>query len=139
MGSADAGNELIFAKRQGLCKIRAEQGNFASGAVGRQGDTGGQHGRKSYDVVPPERAFDFGQVGFAEVVSIAGRPEIDAANLHIERVFLRRHQQVGTQAAQLAINLVANVGGDGNHGGRHSHAQHDGDCGQHLAPLLSPE
>ena len=89
-----------------------------------------QHGRKASDVVMPEGTLDLRQVGFIEKGAIARRFQVDAANFHVQRVFLRSDEQVGADRAQLAINFVADVGGDSNHGRSHSHAQSDGCASQ---------
>ena len=87
----------------------------------------------------PESAFDFRQVGFVQESAIARRLQVDAANFHVQRIFLRSYQKVCADGAQLAINLVANIGGDRNHRRSHGHAQRDGRARQQFAPLLPPE
>ena len=42
-------------------------------------------------------------------------------------------------SAQLAADLVADIGGDGDHGGGYTHTEHDGYSSQQFSPLLPPE
>ena len=65
-------------------------------------------------------AFDFGQVRFAEKRAISRRLEIYPANFHVERIFLRSYDQVGANGAQFTVDLVADIGGDGDHRGGHT-------------------
>ena len=83
--------------------------------------------------------FDLGQVGFAEEGAVARRLQVHSADFDVERIFLRSDDQVGADGAQFAIDLVADVGGDGDHGRRHGHAQRDSGAGEQFAPLLPPE
>ncbi len=136
MRGANSGNEILLSKYNVPGEIRPQQGHIPCSA---KRDAGGQHGSKTHDVVAPEHAFDFGQVGFVQVSAVAGRLQVDAANLDVQRVFLGSDDQVGAVGAQLAADLVADIGGHGDHGGGHSHAQHDGNSGQQLAALLPPE
>src|SRR5258708_16908099 len=98
-----------------------------------------KNGSEGGYVVVPERSLDFWQVSFVKESAIGGRLEIDSANLKIERVFLWSDYEVGADAAQFAINLVADVGGDRNHSRRYRYAQGDGRARQQLAPLLPPK
>ena len=136
MGSANSGDKILRSKYYVAGKIRTQQGHILCSA---KRDAGRQHGSKAHDIVAPEHAFDFGQVGFVQVSAVAGRLQIDAADLDVQRVFLRGDDQVGAVGAQLAADLVADIGGHGDHGRRHAHAQHDGHSGQQLAALLPPE
>ena len=79
------------------------------------------------------------QVGFVEVAAAAGRLEIDAADLDIDGVFLRSHEQVRAIAAQFAVDLVPDIGGHGNHRSRHRDAEGNGNPGEQLAPPLATE
>ena len=79
------------------------------------------------------------QVGFVEERPITRRLQIDPANFHVERIFLRSHNQVGANGAEFAIDLVADVGSHRNHGGGNGDAQRNGGSSQEFAPLLSPE
>jgi len=45
----------------------------------------------------------FGQVRFVEKGAIAWRLQIDAADFHVQRVFLRRDNEVSAVTAELAI------------------------------------
>src|SRR5215831_10373464 len=87
----------------------------------------------------PERAADLGQVGFVKVSPVAGRFQIYSADLQVQRIFLRRDDQVRAISAQFAADLVANVGSDRDHGGRNAHSQSDRDASQQLAPFLPAE
>ena len=87
----------------------------------------------------PERASNFRQVGFVEVSAVAWRLEIYAADLNVESIFLRSNQQIRAIGAQFAADLVADVGGDGDHGSGNAHAQGDRNAGQQLAAFLPPE
>ena len=97
-----------------------------------------QKGRESQNVVPPKNAFDLGQIGFVQI----SRPRsihIHAAHAHAERIFHRPHDDVGAEGAQLAIELVADVGRHGDHGGGHGHPQGDRDSGEQLGAALAVE
>src|ERR1700722_19453419 len=85
----------------------------------------------------PESALDFRQVGLVEESPVAWRLQTNAANFNIQRVFLGSYQQVRTNGAQLAINLVANISGHRNHRRCHRNAKRDGCSGQQFAPLLA--
>src|SRR5580704_3466580 len=87
----------------------------------------------------PKRTSDSRQVGLVEVCAIAWRLEIHAIDLNVKSIFLRSYDQVRAIAAELAADLVANVGGDGDHGGGNTDAESDRDAGQQLAPFLPPE
>ena len=52
---------------------------------------------------------------------------------------MRGDDQIGADGPQFAVDLVADVGGYGNHCCRHGHAQRDGGSRQQFAPLLAPE
>ncbi len=139
MRRSHPGRELFFAKRNLLREVSAEQGEIFRLTVALQRNVHRQHRRKSGDVVVPESALDFRQVGFVQESAIARRLQVDAANFHVQRIFLGSDQQVRADGAQFAINLVANIGGDRNHRRRHGHAKRDGRAGQQFAPLLAPE
>ena len=47
--------------------------------------------------------------------------------------------QVRAVGAQFAVDLVADIGGDGDHRGGNGHAESDGDTGEQLAPRLAAE
>ena len=79
----------------------------------------------------------FGQVGFVEKRAVARRLQVDAAYFHIERVFLRSDDEIRAVAAQFAVDLVADVGGDGDHGGRDRYAQRDRNPREQLAARLA--
>ncbi len=98
-----------------------------------------QQGRKTQNIISPERSFDFGEVCFAEKSSIAGRLEVDPADFHIQGVRLRSNDQVGAIAAQLAVDFVSDVSGHCNHGRRHRDPQRNGDSGEQFAALLPPK
>ena len=98
-----------------------------------------QHGRKADNIVVPESAVNFRQVGFVQKRAIARRLQVNAADFHIERVFLRRDDQIRAVAAQFAVDLVADVGGDGDHSRRDRNAQRDGNARQQFAPRLPAE
>ncbi len=85
----------------------------------------------------PERPTNFRKVCFVEKRAVARRLQVDAANLHVQRVFLGSDEYVGANGAQLAVNLVTNVGGDRDHCRGHSHAQRDGHRSQQFPPLLA--
>src|SRR5208282_1026303 len=93
-----------------------------------QGSIGGhrQKGRESHDVVPPERAFDGGQIGFVQVSAIGGRLQVHTADLDVEGVSVGINDDVGAKGAQLTVDLVTDVGGDRDHGRGHRYAQGDG-------------
>src|SRR5580704_16684360 len=105
----------------------------------RQGYIDRQHGRKTHDVIAPEHAFDLGQVGFVEVTAIAGRLQVYATDIDVQRVFLRSDNQVGAVGAQFTADLVVNVGRDRDHRSRNADSEHDGYSGQEFAPLLPAE
>ena len=138
MSDAHAGNKIFFAEGESLRKISSEQGKILRIAP-IHADTDRQHRSETHNVVSPEHSFDFGQVGFVEVSAVARRLEINPADLNIESIFLRSHDQVRAVGAQFAADLVANVGSHGDHGGGHAHAQSDRYASQQLAPFLPPE
>src|SRR6202008_2554661 len=100
-----------------------------------QCDVHRQHGREAQNVVSPKGALDLRKVGFAQEIAVAGWLQVYATNLDIDGVFLRSHQQVGAVAAQLAVDLVAYVGRDGDHRSGHGHAESNGDSGKQFAAL----
>ena len=79
----------------------------------------------------------FGRSDFVEKRAVARRLQVDAADFHIECVFLRSNDQVGAIAAQFAVDFVADVGGYGDHGGGNGYAQRDRDPRQQLAARLA--
>ena len=87
----------------------------------------------------PEGTANFGQVCFVEEGAVAGRLQIQSANFHVESVFLGRDQEICTVAAQLAIDLVADIGGDGDHGGGYGNTERDRDAGEKFAARLAAE
>ncbi len=131
--------EFFFSKGNFLREVSAEQGRIFRLPIPLQRNIHGQHRRKPGDVVVPERPLDPGQVRFVQKSAVARRLQVDAADFHVERVFLRSHNQVCANRAQFAIDLVANVGGNPNHRSSHSNAQGDGRAGQQFASLLAPE
>src|ERR1700730_5568277 len=136
MGGADAGDEILFSKYNVAGEICSQQGQVLFVA---QSYAHRQHGRKTYDIVTPEHALDLGKVCFVEVGAVAGRLQIDASNLDVQRVFLGSNDQVGAVGAQLATDLVADIGGDSDHRGGDAYAQHDGHPSKEFAPLLPTE
>ncbi|PYX79442.1 MAG: hypothetical protein DMG70_27865 [Acidobacteria bacterium] len=54
----------------------------------------------------PESTADFWQVGFVQKSAVARRLQVDAPDLNIQCVFLRRDYEVGTVAAQLTIAVA---------------------------------
>ena len=120
MSDAYASNKIFFAEGEPLREIGSEQGKILRIRI--HADTDRQHRSKTHNVVSPEHSFDFGQVGFVEVRAVARRLEINPADLNIERIFLRSHDQVRAVGAQFAADLVANVGSHGDHRGGHAHA-----------------
>ncbi len=133
MSGADASGEVLLSKSELPRKIRSQQCDLL---LRGQGYIYRQHGRKTHDVVAPEHALDFGQVGLVEVSAIAGRLQVYATDIDVQRVFLRSDDQVGAVGAQFAADLVANVGRDRDHRSRNADSEHDGYAGQEFAPLL---
>ena len=80
------------------------------------------------DSVPPEHALDFRQIRFVQVGAIARRLQVDPADLNIQSVFLRGNDEIGAIPPQLAVDLVADVGGDGNHRRSYPDAQGNGNA-----------
>src|SRR5262249_59070260 len=112
-----AGRELVLAECQLFREVGAHQGHVSGFAAACQRNVDGQHRREAKDVVPPERSFDLGKVGFVQKAAIAGRLQIDAANFDVQSVFLRRHEQVRSVGPEFTIDLVADIGGNGDHRG----------------------
>ena len=133
----DSRGEVFFAEGQRLVEIGADESGFFRVRPTAELYRDGQHGREADDVVVPERSANFGQVGFVEEGAVAGRLQIHAADFHVERIFLRRDHEVRAIAAEFAVDLVADVGGDGDHGRRDRYAERDGYTGEKLAPGLS--
>jgi len=52
---------------------------------------------------------------------------------------LRGNNQVGTDGAKFAIDLIPNVRGDSNHCGRDRYTQRNGSARQQLAPFFAVE
>ena len=139
MGRSHAGSELFLAQRNLLGEVSAEQGEVFRFTFALERDIHRQHGRKASNVVVPESSLDLGQVRFVQKSAVARRLQVDASHLHIQRVFLRSHEQVRADGAQLAIDLVADVGSHRNHRGGHGNTQGDGRAGQQFTPLLAAE
>ena len=87
----------------------------------------------------PECTPNLRQVSFVEVSAITRRLEVYAADLNIQRVFLRSNNQVRTVVAQFAADLVADISRNRDHCCRHAHTESDGNAGQNLATFLPPE
>jgi hypothetical protein len=87
----------------------------------------------------PENSFDLGQVGFAQECAVGWGLEIDSADFDVKGIFLRSDYQIGADGAQFAVDLVADIGGNTDHGRGDGHAKCDGRAGENLAPLLPPE
>src|SRR2546427_625724 len=98
-----------------------------------------KHRRKPYDIVPPKHAFDLWKISFVEESTVAWRLQINAADLQVERVFLRSNEEVSAIGAHLPVDLVSDVGRNGDHCRSHSYTQHDGYPGQQFTSLLTPE
>jgi len=134
-----SGGKSFFAEGQRFVEISAhESGGFCVGSA-TEFYRDGQHGREADDVVVPEGSANFRQVGFVEKCAVAGRLQIHAANFHVERIFLRRDDEVSAIAAEFAIDLVADIGGDRDHGSRDRYPQRDRYAGEKFAPGLSAE
>ena len=139
MRIAHACGERLSSVLKLLGEVSSQHGHILPLASMVHGRSDGQHGSESSDVVVPKNPFDLVQVGFVEECPITGRLQIHSANFHVERIFLRSHNQVGANGAEFAIDLVADVGSDRNHGGGNGDAQRNGGSRQEFAPLLSPE
>ena len=85
----------------------------------------------------PEGAANFREIRFVEKRSVARRLQVDAADFHVECVFLRSDDQVCAVAAQFAIDLVADISGDGDHGGGDRYAERDRNAREQLAARLA--
>src|SRR5581483_12207191 len=106
MGAANAGDEVVVSVGKMLRKVSAENRDILLGFCVLDGSVDGQHGSESGDVVVPEDAFDLRQIGFAQECAIRRRLEIDSADFYIQRVFLRRDDQVRADGAEFAVDLV---------------------------------
>ncbi len=84
----------------------------------------------------PERAANFREIGLVEKCAVARRLQIDATDFHVQRIFLRSNHQIRAIAAQFAVNFVADVGSNGDHGGGHRYAQRNRDACEQLAARL---
>src|SRR5205823_1408171 len=131
----DSGHEVLFSELNMLGKISSEQGRVRASKV----YANRQHRSEPHDVIAPEHTFDLRQMGFVEIGSITGWLQIHAADFHVQSIFLRRDDQVGTNRAQFAIDLVANIRGHRDHRGRNAHTKGDRNACQKLAPFLPPE
>ena len=131
-----AGGEVLFAEVERLIEVGADQRDIfrAAAVADLYGD--GQHGREADDVVVPEGAANFREVGFIEERAIARRLQVDATDFHVECVFLRSDDQIGAVAAQFAVDFVADVSRDGDHSGGDRYAQRDRDAREQLAARL---
>src|SRR5262249_9139235 len=136
MSHAHARRKALFAKTELPGKIRPEQSEIL---VAVAANAHGQHGREADNIVAPEHAFDFRQIGFVQVGAVARRLKVYPADLNVKSIFLRGYDQVCAVGAQFTANLVANIGGDRDHGRGYSDAQRDRDAGKCFPPLLSPE
>src|ERR1700722_14561322 len=131
--------ELFFAKRNLFREISAQQGKVFRLAVALQRDVHRQHRRKSRDVVVPEGALNLREISFVQECAIARRLQIDPANFHIQSIFLGSYYQVRADGPQFAIDLVADIGRDPNHGSGDCDAQSDGRASQQFTTLLATE
>ncbi len=135
MGSAYTRSVLFLAEGDLVRKICAQKGRRF--CIDRS--IHGQHRREADNIVPPECSPDLWQVGFVKKVAITRRLQIDAANLNVDRVFLRCNQQIRAVGAQLPADLVADVGRHCDHRSGNRDTQGDSDSSQQFAPLLPPE
>src|SRR5262249_32745541 len=104
---------LAIGKR--FSKPGAENRNFLSPDTRARR----QLGREPNNVVPPEHPFDFWQILFAEISTVAGRFEINAAKFEIKGVVLGRDNKVCAIDTQFAAYFVSDVVSDGDHGRRY--------------------
>ena len=139
MSDADTGNKLFFAEHEPLREVSSKQSETLRISVITHADAYREHGSEADNIVMPEGASDLGQVGFVKVGAVARGLEIHAADLNIQSIFLRSHDQVRAIGAQFAADLVADVGSNGDHRGGHAYAQGDCDAGQQLAAFLPAE
>src|SRR3954464_6074640 len=121
-----AGREDLVSVRKLFSEVGSKQRCVQALAVAHDSGVYRQHGGESGDVVVPENTFDLGQVGFAEERTVSGRPEIHSADFDIERIFLGSDDEVGADRAELAVNLVTDVGSDRDHGCGNGHTERDG-------------
>src|SRR5258708_9435227 len=113
-----AGGEVLLAEVEGLIEVGAYERDIFRAAAATEFYGDGQHGREADDVVVPEGAANFRKIGFIEERAVAGGLQIDAADFHVERVFLRSDYLVRAVAAQFQGGLLADVGRDPGHASR---------------------
>src|SRR5262249_4801094 len=98
---ANAGDKFFLAMVDCLGEVGADQLDLGIVVILAKIDLLGEKRRVAIDVVSPEYAFDLYQIGFRNKGALARRLQVDAANVHVKRVFNRRDDQVGAQGAQL--------------------------------------
>jgi hypothetical protein len=131
-----ASGEVLLAEVERLIEVGAYQRDMFRAAAAADSYRDGQHGREADNVVMPEGAANFREVSFVQERAIAWRLQVDAADLHVESVFLRSDDQVRAVAAQFAVDFVADVSRYGDHSGGDRYAQRDRDAGEQLAACL---
>src|SRR5579859_7995156 len=98
-----------------------------------------KNGSEGQNVVPPEDSLDIREVGFLEIRACRRRLHLLIADAYIERRILWVHNDVCAIAAELTVDLVADIHADGEHGRCHRHAESHRNSCQQLAPLLPPK
>ena len=98
-----------------------------------------QKGSKGENIVSPEHALDAGQLRFTQIRARGCGLQLLITNADVKSSVCRIDDDVGPVAAQLAVDLVAYVDGDGDHCGGDCNAERHRDCCQQLAPLLPPK
>ena len=88
MRNANSGREILLAEGKLFREVSSEQRQTRAIGI----DMSRQHGSEAYDIVVPECAANFRQVRLVQIRTIAGRFEIQSADLQIQRILLRSHQ-----------------------------------------------
>ena len=81
---------------------------------------------------------------FGRSASLRNAPSVGGLRLTppistIERIFLRGDNQIRADGAKFAIDLVPDIGRNGNHRRGNGHTERNGRACQQLAPLLPSE
>ena len=105
----NAGSEFLLAIMQRLSEVSTDQFGHRLRHCASEFFVDGKKRRIAFDVVSPENAFDLDEVLLVDKSAFPGRLQVDTANVNVERVFNRSYYEVGAEAAQFLIDLVANV------------------------------